>query len=143
MTQLTPEKRAIQSAVFELWKTYQDDMTQEERNQKAQDFIDVHLIEPKFDVQDAFIRHPMIGRKRHLRRVTVFDVLGDYVLNTSYKTEKDKEYPVPNRDQLAYAEERDSKILSIVTEGQEEREDEPLSGYEISDNKMAGAQKLS
>ena len=138
---LTKEEQEIQNALTRLWYTHYDRaMTQSERNRLVQEFVDKWLIEPKFNPRKPFIRHPATYHKSGLKRVTVFDVLADFILHAKYKDEKNAEYPVLNPDQTAYQEEKQKGQLSITVE---EEDVKKYRHYVVCDEEMINAVKIS
>lgn len=134
MTQLfiTKAHRATQSAINDLWyRHYSTPMSQDDRNRLVEAFADEWLVDPAFNPAEAFILHPATS-KRDWTRVTVTDVLTDFIMRALQSDEKAAEYPVENPDRQAdgKAARRDSE-LSLVSDN---HLDEETAGEIIRDD---------
>jgi len=126
--QITATHRTAQAALNDLWyRYYTAELTQDARNGLAQAFIDDWLIDPPFNPAEAFIFHPATS-KRDYTRVTVTDVLTDFVLRALQSDEKNADYPVENPDRQVNGKflRRDSE-LSLISDGDlpEDEDGEP------------------
>lgn len=120
----TPQKETVQTALNQLWYThYTRNISQDERNALAEDFAEQYLVTPQFNPQESFVIHPATAKK-HAPRVTVGEVLADFILRALVEGEKQQDYTVLNPDkQVRQQGQRKDRELSIVFDGEYEEDD--------------------
>ncbi|KRG11556.1 hypothetical protein ACA30_15785 [Virgibacillus soli] len=118
--QPTKEENAVQRALYRFWyEYYRKPLSQEKRNQLAEDFADKWLDPTKIKIDKTFIVHPETKKKIKQRTCTVQEVLADFILRVNHFDERKEEYPIKNQEiSIQDRMERQKRELSILLQSE-------------------------